>query len=193
MNVSSHVCPSLSPLIEQLRAIWESVADPEQRMRRAKPLMEHFIAQPEFRDRARTWPMTPMQNLMFYEDPDYGFALCGTVRKAGSPEGVHDHAHTWTLYGIVDGDETMERYEQIDDGSREGYAELRRTSATRGSAGDVDLVAPFAIHCERATPERSSALILRSERLGKPVQRLFNLEKRSFALVGGPKQVPYSF
>ncbi len=186
-------CPSLQPLIDELRTIWAGEADLEQRMVRAKPVMERFIAEPAFRDRARAWPLTPMQNLMFYEDLDYGFALNGTVRKAGSPEGVHDHAHTWTLYGIVVGNESMERYEQLDDGTREGYAELRRTSATPGSAGDVDLVAPFAIHCERATPDFSSALILRSERLGKPVQRLFNLEKKSFALVGGPKQVPYSF
>ena len=187
-------CPSLQSLIDDLRTIWAAETVLERRMRRAKPVLERFIAQPAFRDRTRAWPMTPRQNLLFYEDPDYGFALNGTVRIAGSPGVPHDHAHSWTLYGIVEGKESMERYERLDDGSRAGYAKILTTSVTPGSDGDVDLVEPFAIHCEQAGPERSAALILRSERLvGKTPQRLFDPAKDTVVEGSGPEQVPYSF
>jgi predicted metal-dependent enzyme (double-stranded beta helix superfamily) len=187
-------CPSLQPLVDELRTIWASEAEIERRMRRAKPVLERFIAQPAFRDRTRAWPMTPRQNLLFYEDPDYGFALNGTVRIAGSPGVPHDHAHSWTLYGIVEGKESMERYERLDDGSRTGFAKIRTTSVTPGSDGNVDLVEPYAIHCEQAGPERSAALILRSERLvGKTPQRLFDPVRETVTEGSGPEQVPYSF
>jgi predicted metal-dependent enzyme (double-stranded beta helix superfamily) len=193
-GTSVNECPSLQPLIDELRTIWKAESDIEQRMRRAKPVIERFIAQPAFCERTRAWPMTPRQNLLFYEDPDYGFALNGTVRKAGSPGGPHDHAHAWTLYGIVEGNESMERYERLDDGSRKGFAKIRPTSVTPGSGGDVDLVEPYAIHCEQAGPERSAALILRSERLvGKTLQQIFNPANDTVAAANGPEQVPYSF
>lgn len=188
-------CPSLQPLIDQLRALWASEPDIEQRMRKAKPLVERLITDPELREKTRNWPMTPRQNLLFYEDPQHGFVLNATVRVQGSSPGVpHDHAHAWTLYAICEGNESMERYEQVDDGSRPGHAELRLTSVTPGKAGDVDLIPPRSIHLERAGAERSSALILRSERLvGRTPQRLFNLEKQSVVEGQGPAQVPYAF
>lgn len=187
-------CPSLQPLIDELRSIWGSEPDVERCMRRAKPVMERFIAQPAFKELTRAWPMTVGQNLLFYEDPEFRFALNGTVRKEGSPVVPHDHAHSWTLYGIVEGGELMERYERVDDGSRPGHAEIRRTSVTEGYDGNVDLVPPYEIHCERATPVRSAALILRSERLvGKTLQKMFNPQNKTVVEGGGPTQVPYSF
>ena len=29
--------------------------------------------------------------------------------------GVHDHAHAWVLYGVLDGKEFLERFERLDD------------------------------------------------------------------------------
>jgi predicted metal-dependent enzyme (double-stranded beta helix superfamily) len=183
----------LQPFIDELRAIWAAEPDVEQRMRKAKPLMERVVKDPAFVENSRSWPMTPRQNLLFYQDPDYGFALNATVRKAGSPGWPHDHAHSWTLYAIVEGIESMERYEQLDDGSRPGYADVRRTSVTEGGPGSVDLVEPYSIHCERPGPERSAALILRSERLvGKTPQRMFDIEQKTVKTVDGLEQVPYS-
>ena len=187
-------CPSLQPLVDELRTIWAAESDVEQRMRKAKPAIERFIVQPEFRERTRAWPLTPRQNLLFYQDPDYGFVLNGTCRKAGHPGGPHDHAHAWTLYAVVDGVEAIERYERLDDGSRAGYAKVRHVSTTPSSSGDVDFVEPFAIHCEQGGEERSTALILRSERLeGKTMQHLYNVEKETVTDVNGLEQIPYSF
>ena len=188
------ICPSLKVFVDELRSIWAAEPDVVECMKKAKPVMERLIGQPDFRERTRDWPVTPRQNLLFYEDPDYGFALNGVVHRPGGGFTPHDHAHAWTLYGIIEGSETMDRYERVDDGSRQGYAKIERASATPGFAGDVDLIAPYAIHVERPGPERSSALILRSERLvGKTLQRQFDLEKNTVIEAFGPEQVPYSY
>lgn len=182
----------LQPLIDELRAIWKGEPDVEQRMRKAKPLMERTVTDPELLARSREWPPTPGQNLLFYEDPDYGFVLNGVVRIPPYRGGAHDHAYAWTLYGVIDGTETLERYDQIDDGSRPGVAELKLTSAATGTPGVVDLVPPYAVHAERGGDARSSALILRSERLvGKTLQRHFDLERHTVSEGSGPVQVPY--
>jgi len=188
------LCPSLASLITELREIWRTVPDTEARMRRAKPVMEQFIRDDAFKALTRSWPLTPGQNLLFHEDPDFGFVLNGTVRQPGSPEMPHDHAHSWTLYGIVDGTESMRRYDCVREDAQTGHAELKLTSVQEGNAGDVDLVEPFSIHFEAPGPSRSSALILRSERLvGKTPQRLFNLKTHSVREGAGPEQLAYSF
>jgi predicted metal-dependent enzyme (double-stranded beta helix superfamily) len=182
----------LQPLIDELRAIWAAEPETEQRMRKAQPLMARFTADPELRARSRDWPPTPGQNLLFYEDPDFGFVLNGVVRIPPYRGGAHDHAFAWTLYGVVDGTETLERYDQLDDGSRAGIAELRLASASAGTPGVVDLVAPYAVHAERGGPTRSAALILRSERLvGRTLQRHFDLERNTVRDAPGPEQIPY--
>lgn len=188
-------CPSLASLIGELREIWRTVPDIEARMTRAKPVLERVIRDETFKERTRAWPLTPGQNLLFYEDPDFGFVLNGTVRQPGSPEMPHDHAHSWTVYGIVEGTESMQRYERLDkNGAQSGQAELKLISVKAGHAGDVDLVEPYDIHFEAPGPTRSSALILRSERLvGRTPQRLFNLKTKTVVEGSGPKQVPYSF
>ncbi len=49
------------------------------------------------------------QNLLLYEDPDYGFVVNAVVRTPEREGRVHDHAHAWTVYGVLDGMERLER------------------------------------------------------------------------------------
>jgi predicted metal-dependent enzyme (double-stranded beta helix superfamily) len=192
--MTQQVNRTLQPLIDELRAIWATEPDTEARMRKAQPLMARVTADPALQARSREWPDTTGQNLLFYEDPDYGFVLNGVVRVPAYRGGVHDHAYAWTLYGVVDGTESLERYDQLDDGSRPGVAELRLAGATPGTKGVVDIVPPYAVHAERGGPTRSAALILRSERLvGKTLQRHFDLEQKTVREASGPEQVPYDF
>lgn len=186
--------PFLQPLIDELRAIWSAEPDRERCMRAARTLMTRVTADPQLRERSKSWPQTPGQNLLFYEDPDYGFVLNGVVRVPGYRGGVHDHAYAWTVYGVVDGTETLERYDRLDDGSRPGFAELKLTSASAGTPGVVDIVPPYDIHAERGGAARSAALILRSERLvGRTLQRHFDPDARTVREAPGPEQIPYTF
>src|SRR5438309_1292529 len=137
--------PLLEQFIGDLRAIWTAESDNQRRMERAKPLLERLLNNPDLKAHSATWPSTEgRKNLLLYVDPDHHFVINAVVRAPGRTGSVHDHADAWVLYGMLDGSESLERYERVDDGSRPGYAEVRLASVTTGTQGKVDLVAPSA-------------------------------------------------
>ena len=145
------------------------------------------------RQASKTWPSTEgRKNLLFHEDEECGFAINGVVRVPGRKGSIHDHAHAWTAYGVLDGTESLERYRRVDDRSKEGYAKLELESVTEGNAGKVDLVPPFDIHAEQGGPTRSVAVILRSERVaGKVLQGSYSMEGNLYRQIEGPTNIPY--
>ena len=185
--------PGFESFIQQLRAAWSELSDMQARMKKGVSLLEELVKDAGVKDAAKSWPSTEgRKNLLFYEDPDFNFAINGVVRVPGRKGSIHDHAHAWTAYGILDGTETLERFRRADDRSKEGYAKLELESVTEGKAGKVDLVPPFDIHAEQGGPTRSVAIILRSERVaGKTTQGSYDLDKQTVRQIDGPIQVPY--
>jgi predicted metal-dependent enzyme (double-stranded beta helix superfamily) len=171
--------------------------DPERRWEGLKPLLAELIADPEIIEGSSRWPECVVtdraENLLFYEDPDYGFAINGLTKQASSRSttgGIHDHAHIYTLYGVLDGHETIERYERIDDKSQPDYVEIRETTQFRAGPGDIDLVRPYEIHVERNYNERSVAIIIRSEKSGGFLQGRYDKETGQYWQGYGPRQTP---
>ena len=106
---------------------------------------------------------------------------------------MHDHADAWVLYGLLDGTETLERFECVEDRRDEGYAEVRLTSASQGQAGKADLVPPYDIHAEQGSDIRSVAVILRSRVLvGQVLQGRYDRETNEYFTGSGPEQIPYA-
>jgi predicted metal-dependent enzyme (double-stranded beta helix superfamily) len=190
---NSQRLPAFQKFIQELRAAWSELPDMQARMEKGASLLEELVKDPSLRNAAKFWPSTEgRKNLLFYEDPDFNFAINGVVRKPGRKGSIHDHAHAWTAYGILDGTESLERFRRVDDRSKEGYAKLELESVTEGKAGKVDLVPPFDIHAEQGGPTRSVAIILRSERVaGKTTQGSYDIEKQTIRQIDGPIQVPY--
>ena len=190
---SAHRHPAFQKFIEDLRSAWRELPDTESRMRRGQELLKHLVGTASLRQASAAWPCTEgRKNLLFYEDPDYGFAINGVVRVPGRKGSIHDHAHAWTAYGLLDGTERLERFRRIDDGTREGHAELELTSVTEGTPGTVDLVGPFDIHAEQGGAGRSVAIILRSERVaGKVLQGSYDLAAKTVRRIAGPTNIPY--
>ena len=180
--------------IQDLRAAWAEVPDMEARMKKGQQLLEALVKDEGLRQASKSWPSTEgRKNLLFYEDPDYGFAVNGVVRIPGRKGSIHDHAHAWTAYGLLDGTESLERFRRIDDRSQEGHAELELESVTQGTPGKVDLVPPFDIHAEQGGPTRSVAIILRSERVaGKVPQGSYSMEGNLYRQIEGPTNIPYN-
>jgi predicted metal-dependent enzyme (double-stranded beta helix superfamily) len=180
--------------IQDLRAAWSELPDMEARMKKGQRLLEALVKDESLRQASRSWPSTEgRKNLLFYEDPDYGFAINGVVRLPGRKGSIHDHAHAWTAYGLLDGTESLERFRRIDDRSKEGHAELELESVTQGTPGKVDLVPPFDIHAEQGGPTRSVAIILRSERVaGKVPQGSYSMEGNLYRQIEGPTNIPYN-
>jgi predicted metal-dependent enzyme (double-stranded beta helix superfamily) len=187
--------PVFEDFVAQLRAIWQAESDNQRRMEKAKPLLEALVKDEGLKAHSARWPSTEgFKNLLLYVDPQHHFAINAVVRTPGRVGGVHDHADAWVLYGVLDGSESLERYERIDDGMRAGYAELRLASVTTGTQGKVDLVPPHAIHAEQGGPSRSVAIILRSQRLGEGtvLQHAYDPKAKTVIERFGPTQVPYA-
>jgi predicted metal-dependent enzyme (double-stranded beta helix superfamily) len=185
--------PAFEKFIQQLRAAWSELPEMQARMKKGARLLEELVKDPSVSDAAKSWPSTEgRRNLLFYEDPDFNFAINGVVRMPGRKGSIHDHAHAWTAYGVLEGTEMLERFSRVDDRSKEGYAKLELESVTGGKPGKVDLVPPFDIHAEQGGPTRSVAIILRSERVaGKTTQGSYDIEKQTIRQIDGPIQVPY--
>ncbi|HEY7221000.1 MAG TPA: hypothetical protein VH985_21685 [Candidatus Binatia bacterium] len=185
--------PAFDKFIRDLRSAWSELPDMEARMKKGQRLLEELVQDAMLRAASNSWPSTEgRKNLLFYEDPDYGFAINGVVRVPGRKGSIHDHAHSWTAYGLLEGTESLERYRRLDDGSKEGYAKLELESVTEGKPGKVDLVPPFDAHAEQGGPTRSVAIILRSERVsGKVLQGSYSIENNKVRRIDGPTNIPY--
>lgn len=184
--------PCFVNFVEDLRAIWRSHADDATRMGLAREILSDLARNPALLAHSKSWPDTVGQNLLLHEDETHGFVVNAVVRPPGYKGGVHDHAHAWVLYGVVDGVESLERYRRLDTGDRPGHAELELVSAKQGTCGTADIVPPFDIHAEQGGEQRSVALIVRSQRLvGKVLQNHFDLKTQKVTQGSGPQQVPY--
>jgi len=186
--------PAFERFIADLRAIWAAETDDQHRMEKAKPVLEQLVMDPALKAHSASWPSTEgRKNLLLYVDPDHHFVINGVVRMPGRTGSVHDHADAWVLYGVLDGSESLERFERVDDGSRPGYAEVKLSSVTTGTQGKVDLVPPRAIHAEQGGPTRSVAIIVRSQKLGEGTILQHSYDRRANTVIEqyGPTQLPY--
>jgi hypothetical protein len=55
------------------------------------------------------------------------------VRTPGRDGQIHDHAHAWTAYGVLDGTERLERYRRLDDSGKSDYALIQLETSRKDS------------------------------------------------------------
>lgn len=201
MAIEIKVETALDRFVAKTRALFASEPDAEKRWEALTPVMAELLADPTVIEASKSWPNTNagprnadgrVDNLLFYEDPDYGFALQGLkkVPNRSGTRSVHDHGRIYTLYGVLDGHEQVERYERTDDRSKPDYAEIRQTVNTVVGPGEIDLVKPYEIHTEVTVGEATIALIARSEASGKAMQGRYNTETFAYREGPGPHLVP---
>ena len=151
-----------------------------------------MVRDPEVRKHAQTWPVCifenkKVENLLFYEDPDYGFVINGLIKPPGGRAAIHDHGPSWTIYAVLEGRERIVRYAAKDTAG--GTVELQEIAADFYESGDVDLVEPRVIHSEFAGERKSIAVIVRSQRSGTFEQLSYDSARPT--VFGGPNQVPF--
>jgi predicted metal-dependent enzyme (double-stranded beta helix superfamily) len=188
---------ALGRFVDSARRLFVEDPDAASRWQSLAPLLRELLAEPEVRESSRSWPECARkeraENLLFYEDPEFRFVINGLIKAPHTRTQIHDHAHNWTLYGVLEGTETIQRYERLDDGSRADYAELRGTRRFRAGPGDVDLVRPWEIHAEASGEERTVAVIVRAERPGAFLQGRYDPVNKKYWQGYGPIQIPYKF
>ena len=182
--------------IASTRALFSAEADPVRRWEKMSPLLQELLADPSIKEQSKSWPNCSQgseraENLLFYEDPDYRFVINGLIKAPKTRTQIHDHAHNWTLYGVLDGSETIERYERVDDRSKPEYAEIRKTVNVNVGPGKIDLVPPYEIHAEESGEQRTVAIIVRAEKAGGFLQGRYDPATNKYWQGYGPKQLPY--
>ena len=187
---------AVTKFIAAARQICAEEPDPATRWQKMTPLLQDLLAESSVREQSKYWPDCSQtgeraENLLFYEDPDYKFVINGLIKAPHSRTQIHDHAHNWTLYGVLDGTETIERYERVDDRSKSDYAELRKSVNVKVGAGKIDLVPPYEIHAEESGDERTVAIIVRAEKAGGFLQGRYDPATNKYWQGYGPKQLPY--
>lgn len=187
--------PAVKKFISSVRALFAEEKDIQARWEKLAPLLRELLADASVKAQSKRWPACVQrdraENLLFYEDPDYGFVINGLVKAPKRRTQIHDHAHNWTLYGVLDGEETIERYERLDDGSKPDYAEVRPSGNFQVGPGAVDLVPPWQIHAEESGEERTVAIIVRSEKPGSFLQGRYDPANKKYWQGYGPHQIPY--
>lgn len=188
--------PAARRLVDDMRAIYAAGHDESEQWRLIEQAMRKLLADPQLKERAQGWPATvesapTVRNLFFYEDPDYGFVFNATVRQPNVITNVHDHGDVWTLYGLIEGRETMLRYERVDEGLCDPQTtKLKMVSWHSIGPGDVDIVPPGGIHQEHAGPERSIAFIVRAKRPGTFPQHYYDPATGAVSVNNGPQLMP---
>ena len=186
---------ALQKFIESARKLHAEEKDPAKRWEKMTPLLQELLTDPSIREQSKSWPTCSQadraQNLLFYEDPNYRFVINGLIKAPKSRTQIHDHAHNWTLYGVLDGNETIERYERVDDRTKPDYAEIRKTVDVKVGPGKIDLVPPYEIHAEESGEERTVAIIVRGEKAGGFLQGRYDPATKKYWQGYGPEQIPY--
>jgi predicted metal-dependent enzyme (double-stranded beta helix superfamily) len=186
---------AVQKFIASARQLCAEEKDPDKRWQSMTPLLQELLADPAVREQSKNWPTCSQsdraQNLLFYEDPEYKFVINGLIKAPKSRTQIHDHAHNWTLYGVLDGTETIERYERVDDRSRPDFAEIRKTVNVKVGAGKIDLVPPYEIHAEESGDERTVAIIIRAEKAGGFLQGRYDPATKKYWQGYGPEQIPF--
>ena len=186
---------ALQKFIESARKLHAEEKSSAKRWEKMTPLLQELLADPSIREQSKSWPTCSQaeraQNLLFYEDPQYQFVINGLIKAPKSRTQIHDHANNWTLYGVLDGNETIERYERLDDRTKSDYAEIRKTVDVKVGPGKIDLVAPYEIHAEESGEERTVAIIVRAEKAGGFLQGRYDPATKKYWQGYGPEQIPY--
>jgi predicted metal-dependent enzyme (double-stranded beta helix superfamily) len=187
---------AVQKFIASARRLHAEESDSKKRWEKMTPLLQELLADPSVKEQSTKWPDCfqggeRAENLLFYEDPDYKFVINGLIKAPKTRTQIHDHAHNWTLYGVLDGTETVMRYERVDDRSKPDHAEIRGISKLRAGPGEVDLVRPWEIHAEASGEERTVAIIVRAEKAGGFLQGRYDPVKKKYWQGYGPKQIPY--
>jgi len=198
MGMDIHGIPPLAcfeRFVPAMRALWKTDLTDEERWKRVSALLPILLENRELRELAAAWAFTRATdgkhaNLLFYEDPLHGFVVNALVKAPGAATPVHDHAHTWTAYGVICGSERVVRYRLEKEVSPGEVAELTEVGDYVVEPGFVDVVPPRLPHAEYVGDSRTVAIIVRSARVGGFEQRMWNHKTRVHFLAPGPQQQP---
>lgn len=184
--------PSLGAFVAEADRALRSAAELDAKLERIAGALGRLLQDRELLSGELALPRrTVWESYLLFEHPELRYVVTALIHPPGWLGPPHEHGPTWTVYGVFEGEEVIRRYERVDEGAREGYAELRETRSLAARPGTVDWIHPGEIHSEDNPGETSTvSIVVRSENLGSVLQRLFDLHKRTVKPIYGRPAVP---
>lgn len=138
---------TLDEFVDDLRRITAKSSDERKIISEVRPLVKRLAL-------AKTW-LEPKHyecdeeqgfgTHLLHEEPDHSLAVFAVAWLPGRGAPPHDHG-TWAVVAGVDGPEENTFWDRVDDGSRDGYAEIRKRAAKEFSEGEVVAMPAGHIH-----------------------------------------------
>ncbi len=137
----------LADFVRDLRAATAASDDVPELLERVAPLARRLALSRDWLEAAH-YVCDTEQGFgihVLHEEPDHRLLVFAAAWLPGRGPAPHDHG-TWAVVAGVDGAETNISWERLDDGSRPGYANLRKREERIVEPGDVLTFLPGAIH-----------------------------------------------
>ncbi len=154
-------------LVADLRAVTAGTTDEGEIIRRVQPLARKAAARRAWLDEAH-YTCDEEQGFgvhLLHEEPDHTLAIFAIAWLAGRGIPAHNHG-TWAVVAGVDGDEHNINWERLDDGAREGYAEIAVRNEVVVGPGEAISFLPDDIH---SVENRTDATTLSLHVYGKHI------------------------
>lgn len=141
--------------VGDLRAITARTDDPQGVIQQVRPLVARLATD-------RSWVRPEYYQAgeeqgfgvhLLHEEPDHTLAVFAVSWLPGRGAPPHNHG-TWAVVAGVDGPELNTFWKRVDDGSREGYAEIVKAGEKVFRDGEVVSFLPDAIHSVDNTTDR---------------------------------------
>ena len=117
-------------------------------------------------------------------DPDTGLRVMQHIYVDGKTSPPHDHGDSWAVYGQAVEWTDMTVWKRLDDGSRDGYAELEAADKYRLEPGMAGIFHPGEIH-QIHFPDGARFIRVTGADLGSITTSRFNPETNSVETSAG--------
>lgn len=146
-NAMSQAAYSVEQYVSDIRKITAEETDTSMITKRIKPLALKLVNTPgwmkeEYRgvDEKQGFGVH-----LLHEEANHDLAVFVLTWMPDRGTKPHNHL-TWAVVAGIEGEEYEIEWERVDDGSKPGYAELRKTGDATIKAGEVSACTPNAIH-----------------------------------------------
>jgi predicted metal-dependent enzyme (double-stranded beta helix superfamily) len=131
------------------------------------------------------WP----NEYTLFRSPDRSFVVMAYIWDVHLTDIIHDHG-SWGIIGTICGKLGERKYERLDDGKREGYAELRETEHKVYGPGETTIVLPLntGIHAmDNPTDVIAASINVYGNTMRQGYVQFFDPEKKTVARVFPPR------
>jgi len=139
---------SIAELAADLRTICAETKDEREILRRGRPLARRAALARESWLKPHMYQADPEQGFgvhLLHEESDHTLAIFAVSWLPGRGTPPHDHG-TWALVAGVDGPEVNKFFDRVDDRTRPGHAELKKTGEKVFGVAEVVAMPTGGIH-----------------------------------------------